>query len=194
MYIPRIDYDILYVYPFVVGYCVSAWQVAVSISSSIRMLVDSFARGGHNYDLFSESGTRGTLEWLPNRTREVAEFVRLHGTNVFKQIHYARDTSIKLFAELMNQLPQNMRGHNYDQSSPLPPESLLAMLFPALYRRLHPPDPRIQVPEVVIFGISVPLLLLDLIVTSILLLLCAILFVIVSTSRMRRLERMRAMR
>ena len=158
--------------------------------------------GGQNYDhpyTTTTSGSEGggaVYERLIYEARVIIDALRLQLTDIFLYIHSIHDLSLKIFTELMYQISsQNTgNGQNYDHPSPLPPDSLLATLFPAMYRRLHPPTNTTPVPKVVIFGVSVPVLLLELVVYTVLLFICVTLFAAVSEYRIRRRERRDAQR
>ena len=193
-----------------IGACVSLWQGAISLTSEARLLIERLTApvsdgGGQNYDHpYTTSsgggegggGGGGVYERFIYEARVIVDTLRLQLTDIFIYIHSIHDLSLKIFAEFMYQISsQNAgNGQNYDHLSPLPPDSLLATLFPALYRRLHPPSNTTPVPTVVIFGVSAPILLLELVVYTVLLFICVTLFAAVSEYRIRRRERREAQR
>ena len=189
----------------------SLWQGAISLTSEARLLLERLTApvgdGGQNYDPFSTTtssggesgggeGGGGVYERFINEARVIIDTLRLYMTDIFIYIHSIHDLSLKIFTELMYQISSQNTGigQNYDHLSPLPPDSLLATLFPAMYRRLHPPTNTTPVPTVVIFGVSVPILLLELVVYTVLLFICVTLFAAVSEYRIRRRERRDAQR
>ena len=184
----------------------SLWQGAISLTSEARLLLERLTApvsdgGGQNDPSLSSSTTVGggggsVYERFIYEARVLIDALRLHMTDVVLYIHSIHDISLKIFTEFMYQISSQNTGigQNYYHPSPLPPDSLLATLFPALYRRLHPPTNTTPVPTVAIFGVSVPILLLELVVYTVLLFICVTLFAAVSEYRIRRRERREAQR
>ena len=183
----------------------SLWQGAIFLTSEARLLLERLTAPvdeGQNYDhpyattTSGGGGGGGVYDTFIYEARVVIDALRLYMTDIFIYIHSIHDLSLKIFTEFMHQISQQNAGigQNYDHLSPLPPDSLLATFFPALYRRLHPPTNTTPVPMVVIFGVSVPVLLLELVVYTVLLFICVTLFAAVSEYRIRRRERRDAQR